>query len=140
MLKNVLEKYEELLDKALVDWNNVKEGKTENGVEPLEYYNGEISAYRKIIQDLKDSCPNVNLMYSNPTIKWLKKQFDTAGVVFIHTNIRPDLTKLEGYEWGTCRMDRKEFERRVNIVNQLIKEANIGFEPLDDEDLLEELF
>ena len=37
-------------------------------------------------------------------------------------------------------MDRAEFDRRVAIVNQLIKEADNGLSELQDEDLLEELF
>jgi len=142
MLKHTLIKYEKLLTEALQNWDDVKEGKTPDGIEPLEleFYNGEISAYRKIIKDLKDECPNRNLQYSNPTIGWAKRQLEEAGVMFIHTNIRPDLSKVEGYEWGTCRMDRAEFDRRVNIVNELIEKASNGMSSLTDDDLLEELF
>lgn len=140
MLKHTLIKYETLLQKALVNWDNTKEGKDTAELQPVVFYEGQISVLRGIVKDLKEECPNINLQYSNPTIGWVKKQLNEAGIVFIHTNIRPDLSKVDGYEWGTCRMDRTEFERRVNIVNVLIKEANNGFGPLQDSDLLEELF
>jgi len=143
MLGNTLKKYEKLLMEALQKWDNVVEGNTPEGAEPLsslEFYSGEIAAYRKIIKDLKDECPNRNLQHSNPTIGWAKKQLDEAGIVFIHTNIRPDLSKVDGYEWGTCRMDRAEFDRRVTIINELIKKSGNGMSALADDDLLEELF
>ena len=140
MLKHTLVKYEKLLEEALTDWSKLEEGRDSDNPQPSDYYAGQVSILKGVIEDLKNECPNRNLQYSNPTIGWAKKQLDTAGIMFIHTNIRPDLTKQEGYEWGTCRMDRKEFERRVDIVNQLIKEANNGLGVLRDDDLLEELF
>ena len=86
-----------------------------------------------------NGCEERNLQYSNPTIGWAKKHIEKEGAVYIHTYIRPDLSKSADYEWGTVKLDKEEFQRRTSIVNKLIEEAKFSSE-LEDDDLLEELF
>lgn len=80
-----------------------------------------------------------NLLYSNPTIGWARKNIASKGAVLIHTNIRPSLLRNEGYEWGTLKLDQAEFDKRINIINKIIAKNGM-MSPLQDDDLLEEIF
>jgi len=80
-----------------------------------------------------------NLLFSNPTIGWARKHIADEGAVLIHTDIRPDLSVMSGYEWGTLKLDKEEFEKRLAYVNSVIEQGCI-MQPLKDSDLLEELF